>query len=60
MGNYFKSGPVVQETSFKEKIYGRWTDAQRMKTDHNSSPLAFGSGELIRGIKGIYYMGQAM
>ena len=29
----FKFGPVVQEMSFKETVYGR-----RTKTDHNSSP----------------------
>ena len=36
-----KFGPVVQEEMFKEKVYGR-----RTKTDHNTSPRAFGSGEL--------------
>ena len=31
-----------REMLFKEKVY-----AQRTKTDHNSSPCAFDSGELI-------------
>ena len=36
-----KLGPVVQEEmSFKEKVN------RRTKTDHNSSPSAFSSGEL--------------
>ena len=27
MGSYMKFGPVVQEEmSFKEKVYGQWTD----------------------------------
>ena len=41
-GFFFKFGPVAQEEmSFKEKVYRR-----RTKTNHNSSPWAFGSGEL--------------
>ena len=44
-----KFGPVVQkEMSFKEKSLP--TDGRRTKTDHNSSPWAFGSGELKREI----------
>ena len=38
-------GPVVQEMSFKEKVY-RLMDGRQTKTNHNSSPWAFGSGEL--------------
>ena len=33
MGSYMKFGPVVQEMSFKEKVYGRQT-----QTDHHTSP----------------------
>ena len=47
-----KFGPVVQEMSFKEKVNGRTdgctTDGRQTKTDHNSSPQAFCSGELKR------------
>ena len=40
MRNYFIFGPV-HEMSIIEKVYTR-----RTKTDHNSSPRAFGSSEL--------------
>ena len=40
-----KFGPVVQEMSFKGKVYG-WTDAWQTKKDHISSPWVFGLGEL--------------
>ena len=40
---YRAFGPVVQ-MSFKEKSLQ--PDGRRAKTDHNSSSLAFGSGEL--------------
>ena len=45
----YEIGPVVQEEmSFKEKVYGRRMieDGCTTKTDHNTSPWAFGSGEL--------------
>ena len=42
MGNihvtFFKLEPVVKEEMlFKEKVYGRCTEARRTKTNHNSS-----------------------
>ena len=43
MLSYMQLGLVVQEM-FKEKVYARITE----KTDHNSSPGAFGSGEVKR------------
>ena len=45
----FSFGPVVhKEMSFKEKDYRKRTKGgRRTKTDHNSSSLASGSGELI-------------
>ena len=49
-----KFGPVVQEEmSFKEKVYGRRTknDGQRTKTNHNTSPSALRSGELIKHVR---------
>ena len=43
--SYMKFGPVVQEEMlFKEKVYAR-----RTKSDQNTSPWAWGSGELIKG-----------
>ena len=43
--SYLKLGPVIQEEMlFKENKYW-WTDGWT-KTDHNSWPWAFGSGEL--------------
>ena len=43
-----KFGPVIQEEMlFKEKVSGRGMHAgRRTKTDHNTSPWAFSSGEL--------------
>ena len=47
MWSYMKFRPVVQEMSFKERFYGlRKTDEGWTKTDHNTSPWAFGSGGL--------------
>ena len=33
-----KFGPEVQKMLFKEKVYRRWKEGRRTKTDHNSSP----------------------
>ena len=44
MCSYLKFGPVVLEMLFKAKVCGK--AGPRRKTDHNSSPSAFGSGEL--------------
>ena len=47
-----KLGPVVQEEMLlKQKLYGRTDrrmmhDGRQTKTDHNTSPRVFGSGEL--------------
>ena len=41
----FKFGQLVQEMSFKEKVYSRPMDAQQTFF-HNNSPRVFGSGEL--------------
>ena len=51
MWSYVKFGPVVQEEMlFKEKVFGRGMHCgRRTKTDHNTSPWAFSSGELIKG-----------
>ena len=42
MLSYMKFGPVVQEMSFEEKVYGRMHEGRQKKTDHDT----FGSGEL--------------
>ena len=50
MWSYMKFGQVVQEEmSFKERFTGGLTDRGWTKNDHNSSPWAFGSGELKSG-----------
>ena len=39
MKRYMKSVPVVQEEmTFKEKVYGRWTDGQRLITKAQFEP----------------------
>ena len=46
MLSYMKFGSVVyEERLFKEKVYS-WTEVGWLKTDHDSLPGAFGSGEL--------------
>ena len=52
---YMKFGPVAREEMLsKDQVYGRWTaedrrrahDGHRTKSEHNTSPLFYGSDEL--------------